>query len=1158
MLNIFVSRYNNQIEEKIFKEAITAYQQGERVYLLVPEQFTLQNEINLMEHIQEKAVSRIKIMSFQRLALEALSKLGGIKRQHIDNLGKTMALKNILYANQKRLRSAASIHKEGYIEALLRQIAELKRSLITPDMLRDMAEKLGNAQLLRQKLEELAFIYEEFDSALGGRYVDNEDRLGQLAELGDLQYLENTKIFIYSFLDFTGVEQNIIGNLLASGVDVTLGLCYDEDTMKTMEESVFYTTQKTVDQLKDKAKELGVRVQINALADKDLEILPYSPDIRQLGDNMFRLIPKVQEQSVSDIRLYGAHSIDEEVHQIAGEISRLVVEENYRYKDFMVISGSLESYNSIVKQVFGQYQIPYFIDEKRPIINSPIIKTIVSALNILERGFVFQEMMVFLKNGFVNPAQNEIYLFENYMMKRKFKGNMFLEDKYFQQLLGDVDNQDNVAKASKNTDFHSIQGVRRYLLDLFTKPMEKIKEDQTPKAYEQILLDIFEAMDMEPKIQSFLNQLRQKNLLDDANANNQVWNVFLRILEQASEIFGDQTMNFGLYKSLVLEAIKSHKLAVIPPAMDQVIVGNMDRSRSDTKKIIFICGANSGSIPKAYKESGLLTQEDKIMVSDLGLELPSLRTKVDYNEQLMIYIMMTRATQKLYLSYSTEDGSLPSPLLGQIKEVFPAIQTETQRSIAEKDKIRIPRPTIDKMAAQLKKYVKGENVDPIWLEALSYYRQNSATASFAESALDGIYHSNHRANIKDTQRIYKRPLKISTTRIKSYDSCPFKHFVQYGLKAKERKEFSIEPAEMGLVVHSTVEELVNHLQQNAAQILTMDKSETDALVDQYFDHSAKEILAQYDIEESRNQFMLQRLKKTAKRVSRTAVEHLKNGKFQLLAQEEPFDEGKNIPPIIIKVGDEEIILTGTVDRIDVLQDGEKSYIKVIDYKTSKKSFSLSDAYNGLDIQLVVYMSAVLSSDKLIKTQKYPGGMFYFSIFEPLEETTLRSKEQIEKLLMEQFKMDGILLDDDQVIKAMDEDNAQALQTYIRKGRAKGGKKSDHLFTQGEFDALMDHVHKNIQKSVEGIRQGNIQVNPAQAGNWTACGYCRYKGICRFEPNLGEKYNKIKKYDNKEVRELLAQEYGLLPEKTEEAETETTEPKAKKSKSAKVAKEGENE
>ncbi len=1178
MLRFLLSRSNYEIEKEMFAQAIAAMNRGEEGYLLVPEQFTLQNELRLMDEVASLAVSKIRVMSFQRLALEALSKMGGLKRTPIDRLGKTMILKNILEENSQSLRLyQSSIEKAGFVDGLLRQLAELKRSQISPEDLRNQASTIQNAALLSQKLAELATIYEKFEQAIAGKYVDNEDRLGQLAELSKLDYLKNKKILIFSFLDFTAVERQIIRNLILSGAEISIGLCLDLQSARSKRELVFESTHRTYNQLSFLAHEIGEEYETIILDgmenSSDEETKP--PALEHLSRQLFQLVPKKFEQDTDAIELFAAHFVHEEVEHIALQISKLVVEKNYRYKDFMVVAGDLATYSSSIQQIFGQFELPYFIDDKRLILQSPIIKVIVAAIKMLGGDFSTENIMVFLKNDFDNLGENagKIYDFENYLLSKKLRNKMFLDDRFFvfeetnrettspessnegiyapteknesehnvqktaydgdetvertevktKHEIGQVESSDAVvginAEDKSISKYQAILDIRNNLLKLFLPFVKKAEGKHTAREYGELIVELLEQHRMLEKIQRLITDLRSNDLLDEANENNQVWNIFVRVLEQADEVFGEQEMSLAKYRELIVESLKSHKLAVIPPAQDQIIVGDVSRSRIDSKKIIYICGMNAGNIPKSYQESGILTQEEKSYLAENDLELPSEPSLVSQNEQLQIYNLLTRATEKLCLSYSTENA-MPSSFITAIQETFPQLKIASTQDYAPQDYISRTKPTIAKLAKELKQQIKGETQNDLWQEVLTYYAENDAQST--QIALEGLFYDNAKKNISSASRIYPSPIRMSTTRLRSFEECPFKHFIQYGLRAKERKEYSIRPAEMGLVLHSTVEEVMRTLKSEPLKIDNITREQMDRLVEQYFDESTQNLLKEYDLAESRNQFFLRRMKKTAKQISYTSVEHLRLGKFELLAQEQKFDYGEKIPPIVLQIGEREIVLTGTIDRIDTLVDGERCFVKVVDYKTSNKEFSLSDAYHNLDIQLLVYLSAVLGSDKLIKNKKYPAGVFYFPITTALVETKERSSEELGQMIKEQIKMDGLVLGEEVVLQGLD----HSISAEDKKSSIVYQSSKKNRITEQDFSALLDHIHKNIEESMRRMLDGEISAMPVLKDgkkDLASCRFCRYASICRFEEALGDRYRPLYKYKNEDILEKVRYE-----------------------------------
>lgn len=1106
MFTIKTSRYNKAIENELFSNIKQDYINNKRAYIIVPEQFTLDNEIKLMEVLDANTVMNIKIMSFNKMAIEALSNIGGIKRRYIDEIGKAMIIKRIFQENKENLLLYdSSSEKEGFIEAVIKLITELKRSMILPEDLLRTSEAQSHNLLFSQKLKEIALIYRAFEEKLKDKYVDNEDRIGQFSEIENLTYLRNTSIYIYSFFSFTELEYKVIKNMITSSLEVELYLNLDLDTLK--DEDTFFTTNKTFERINQIAH------QENCIS--KLEQIKYvaknTDEIKYLGDNLFKLIPEKNNIVPKSVELYYAHNIDEEIKQVAMDISRKIIFENYRYKDILVVSTDSKVYNDDIKLIFKNYDIPCFIDEKRSVASSPISRVIISILNLLNQQFTTEDLLMFLKSNFNDLETKDIFCFENHILKRKLKSNMFFEDKYF---LSEHYYENEEEK-------FSVEKIRNYIKDVFLKTRKINLEKNTAAYFAENIFELFIDIELPNKAQLFVETLKEKKFTDEANQNGQIWNLFLKILDQSTEIFNDELLEFKYYSDILIQALVNHKLSVVPPSRDQVVVADMERSRSTDKKIVYILGANNSGMPRLSKDNTLLSKEDKEYLEESGVNLPSNVETIDSREILLIYNIITKAETALKLSYASDTSGIsvmPSIIINQIMHIYPKLKPKNKMDISAENLINIPKATISTMANEIKKYTKGENIDEIWLQLLAYYRKSEDYKELAQIALDGIFYENIQPKIKEEQAkaLYSAPLRVSTTRIDSFIKCPFSHFIKYGIKAKERKIYNIEPAEMGQVLHLTIEKFIEHIKKELPSIESITKSQTDEIIKNIFEDSAQTTLKEYDLKEKRNQYILNKLNKTAKFVGFNCVQQIQKGKFELLYQEEKFGKDSEIPPIIININGQEIILEGIIDRVDIYKDEEKSYIKVIDYKTRNKPFSLSDAYNGLDIQLIIYLKAAMQSSAFIKTQTYPGGVFYFPIINPMISTDTRDPKKIEEMLKSQIKLDGIVLHDIKVMNAINGEEEDVI-------KAKGRSKDEHLLELNQFESLINRVQDNIYSALEEMISGIIEPTPikSEKNQMTACDYCRYSSICKFDEDLDENsYRVIPSYKTEEVISML--------------------------------------
>lgn len=1106
MFSINASRYNKDIEYKLFSNINKDYINNKKAYIIVPEQFTLDNEIKLMEILSANTLMDIKIMSFNKLAVEALSKLGGIKRTYIDEIGKSMIIKRIFqeYKDELLLYESSS-EKEGFIDSILKLISELKRSMIHPEDLLNVSDRNSQNMLFSQKLKEISIIYSAFEEKLKGKYVDNEDRIGQLSEIQNLEYLRDTKLYIYSFFSFTELEYRVMRNIMASNLDVELYLNLDLESLA--KEDTFFTTNKTFERLTQIAKEIDVKLNIDFIEASTQK----QEEIAYLGDNLFKLMPEKKQLEPKAVNIYYAHNIDEEIKQVASSINQKVIFENYRYKDILVVATDSSVYNNEIKLIFKAYDIPCFIDEKRPVASSPISRVIISILKLLNQTFTMEDLLMFLKSDFNNLTTDEVFRFENHIIKRKLKSNMFFDDKYFE---AEHYYEDEIERLS-------VDNVRTYIKEVFFKIRKLNFEKNTASYFAKNIFELFVDIDLPNKIQHFVELLKTKKYNDEANQNGQIWNLFLKILDQSVEIFSDEILAFNYYTDILIQALINYKLSVVPPSKDQIIVADMERSRSTDKKIVYILGANNSSMPRLSKDSNLLSKEDKEVLETSGVSLPSNIEVVDSREILLIYNIITKAEESLYLSYAADTAGIsvmPSIIVEQMLNVYPKLKPKNKLDTNKEERINIPKATVPIMAEEIKKYSRGETIDEIWLQLLSYYINEGNYSEIAQIALDGIFYENKQPKIEENKakQLYDAPLKVSTTRIDSFIKCPFSHFIKYGIKAKERKIYNIEPSEMGQVLHLTIEKFIEQIKKDLPSIDNITKSQTDEIISGVFDEAMKTTLKEHDLNEKRNQYILSKLSKTAKFVGFNCVEQLQKGKFELLYQEERFCKDGEIPPIILNINGEEILLEGVIDRVDFYKDQDKTYIKVIDYKTRNKTFSLSDAYNGLDIQLIIYLKAAMKSKAFIKTETYPAGVFYFPIINPMISTDTRDPKKIEEMLKSQIKLDGIVLHDVKVINAIDGEEADVI-------KVKGRSREEHLLELNQFEALIQKVEGNIYSALEGMISGVIDPLPikSEKNQMTACDYCRYSSICKFDETLEENnYRIIPSYKTEEVIAML--------------------------------------
>lgn len=1108
MIKIIAGRASYGKTKKVLDKLKENHKKSISSYLMVPEQFTLQSELNLMEHIDTDSLMDIKVMSFERLAKEVLSRHGGIKRPYIDEIGKHMALRAIFdkYKEEIILYQGA-FKREGFLEELSHTLSEMKKMNIDPTLLMGKSEIIQDNKLLSQKIYEVGFIYQRFIEYMDGRYVDNDDRIGLLAEKVELaKELSDIEFYFDSFTGFTSLELNVIEKLNLLGANLTFALTLDMSNPKDKE--VFSPTEGTLTQLMEIAKRADEKIEIMSV--EQVSKKPFAIDY--IEKNLFIQRPASSEKEAAGAKIYKALTAESEVQRCAHEIVGLVRDEGFRYKDIAVLMSMPEIYSSKINRIFTEYEIPHFIDIKRDIMASPLINMIFSFLDMGIRNLRYEDVFGFLKSDFTDIKRENYLKLENFVLKWGIKGKMWSDDHRFEE----------EKFFDKEDEKEQIKEARDYILEINEKFKKKFKRKDTALSYAKHLFSFLEDIKAQEKIESFVEVLKEEQMLDHANESAQIWNVLLETLDQFVEILGEEKITLGEFRTILYEGLKRHEIGVIPPASDQVLTVTLDRSRSAGIKALFFLGFNDTYVPRVSKDSPILLDEDKERLKDLGVNLPSERENRLKEESLGIYSAVSKPSEYLYLSYSLadEEGKAlrPSTVLEKIIKILPNIKIESElASLNPMEAVDRKEPTFRHIGQALRDYVEDGEIDEKYLSIYGYFHENQEYFEARNMLIDSLFYTNKVENIgKDyAKKLYDAPFKASVTRLEKFAKCPYDHFIEYGLRPKERKIHEISPLELGSIFHNSIEKFAQKANElkNLPQLIDREycNKVMDSIVEESISHNVKILMES----SKRNAYVMKKIKKISQRAAWTMINHITKGRFEMVAQE------LEIPDIVINLGEDEITLTGRIDRVDILEDDEESFVKIVDYKSRKKSFSLEDAYYGLDIQLVVYMDALLENPQIFKkTELHPAGVFYFPIMDTLIKTESESPEEVERLIEKELRMQGIVLKDIRVARGIEaeiEGDSTVAGIKVKDSEVVG----ENALTEQEFGILIDHVMTMVKDMSKEILNGNISIEPYAKKGGTPCQYCKYSSVCKFDEKLdGNNHKNLKNLNDKQIKEIL--------------------------------------
>ncbi|KGG81326.1 ATP-dependent helicase [Caloranaerobacter azorensis H53214] len=1123
-LRFILGRASSGKTYQIFKEIKDRILKGtnNKLILLVPEQFTLQTEYDFITKMDMPGIIDLEILSFERLTYKVFSQVGGLKKVEVNELGKIMILRRLFekYSKDLILYNKAS-KQDGFISDFCALVKEFKRNEITPDLLKDKIDLFQENNVLNKKLKDITYMYEKFNEFMKHKkYFDEEDKLDLLIEnIDKASFLDDAEIWIDGFDVFTSQEYHILKKLLGKVSRLNIALTLDLDDF-ARDYDVFAPTRKTYEILSKMAEEAKIST---TYVGRDLK-LTKSPELVYLEGEFFSYPYKKYRNEVSNFKIFKATNPYTEVEYLSSEIISLVRDKGYRWKDIAVVPSSIDEYGMIIKRVFSEYKIPYFIDEKRSILNNPIVKLILTSLDIIIRNFKYEDVFNFIKTGFTNLDRIEYEELENYVLSYGIEG-----DKWF-----------NDFTYGEEYDLVFINEIRKKFINPFVKFNEEMKKSRKVSNKTKILFEFLMEINIEEKLEERIQILKEAGELEQVNENTQIWNIIIEVFDQLVEMLGDTTIGIKDYKKILESGFGEYEVGILPPTIDKVLVGNLERSRSHDIKALFLIGVNDGLLPSSYGEEGILTEEDKISLKSASIQINDDVDSRIKEERFSVYKSIAKPTEYLWVSYPIADiegkALRPSIYIERFKRLFPNIvefsdiTKENEKNI---DLISRPESTYKYMIENLRRYLDGDSLDDIWLDVYNWYFNNSEWKDRLSSLIDGLSFDNQESYIGEekAKALYSMPFKSSISRLEKFVNCPFSHFVNFGLKPKERKEFKIKAPDMGRLFHFSIEIFAKKLKERNILWENLNKEQCDNLVDIVIDELAPEFENKLLQSTYRYRYLVKKLKRISRRAVWTLTEHLKRGEFKPLRYELEFTDRDNsqIPPIIIQLPNgEEIKLEGRIDRVDIYKDSDGNYVKIIDYKSGNKKFSLSDVYYGLQIQLIVYLDAILENkDKLVKDELYPGGVFYFRIDDPLINGEGIEEAEIENEIMKKLKLDGIILKDVKVIKAMDRDIEQNRKSLIipaslnKNGEI--GKRSSAL-SKEELTALIKHVRNIIAEIAIEILKGNIKIEPCKIGDFTSCKYCQYISICQFDTKFeNNSYRNIKKLTNEEVLEKIAEE-----------------------------------
>ena len=828
-------------------------------------------------------------------------------------------------------------------------------------------------------------------------------------------------------------------------------------------------------------------------------------ELKHLEKNIYNTQSTNYEENVENIKLFLAKNQYSEVENVAKNITKLVKHNNLRYKEISVITKDMNSYSSLIRAIFNKYDIPVFIDEKRDLNQNIIIKYILGLLEVISKNFSYDSVISYIKTGFCGIEEDEIFKLENYCTKWGIKYSKWKND--FEYGIKDEKDKQDVQRLNE---------IRKEIINPIIKLKNDLNNKKTYEAISRLIYEFIVSQNIENKVIEKIQKLEDKGLIDLANEYKKSYEIVISLLDDIVETFGDTETTIEKYINSFKVGLKNSSLGKIPGTQDQVIVGDVERSRSHKVKVIFIIGINDGVFPSNNKDEGFFNDSDREILKLNGIELAKGTIENLYEENFNIYKAFTTAEEQLYLSYASTDSEgkslRPSMLIIKLKKIFLSLKEESD-VITKKYEITNKNVTYEQLLENIYKLNENEQIDDIWYMVYNYYKNQNDYQISLKNDLEGLEYTNLPKDIDKeiVDKLYGNTLNTSVSRLEKYRSCPFSYYLQYGLKLKEKEELKVQSFNTGSFMHETIDsffQLVREENLSLAQLMT-DEEMIEKLVAQIIEEKLKLSSNYIFTATSKYKILVKRLKKIITKALKYIIEGLVYSEFDIQGTEVEFSNKGKYKPIILNLEDgKKVEITGKIDRIDTAQNEDGKYLRIIDYKSSAKNIDLNEVYAGLQIQLLTYLDAVCKQEDLM-----PAGILYFSLLEQMVKSDKKiTEEEIENEIRKNFKMKGLIVADVKIIKLHDkilETGSSKIVPAAITSSGEVNKKWTSGVSKEEFKVLQDDIQKIIKDIAKEILSGKIDLKPYNKKGRTPCKYCEYKAICGFNTkNPGNCYNYI--------------------------------------------------
>ncbi len=1080
---------------------------AEKIIVVVPEQSSFENEKKLLNFFGNKAFEKIKVLSFSRLFdfVSSSLKIPSIKPSN--ELTQTIMMNEVL----ENLKSQLKIYKKNsddmtLAKLLLDAIKDLKSNKIDKENLKKIYDSCTK-NILKQKLEEIIKIYDSYQSSLQNVINDTCDELDLLDDIiKSNNFFSNYSIFFYGFSTFTVQQFSIIETMMIQSENMYMLLCTPNLSYTPCSYNIFSLVDITIHKLEKMAHTHGIKIgQIEML--ENISKFQNS-ELKLLEENIFRP-EKTSVLSVpKNIEIYNATDLNEECEYVAQKIKLLVMKENARYSDFLILTRDMPNYSSAFKSVFKRYDIPYFLDYPEKFFNKNLTNLILSAFDAIHSDYLPSDILRYLKSGLTGISVEDISKLENYLLLWNLKSDAWSKDfslhprGYYQNL--------------EDCDLEELNHLNE-LREKIIVPLKNFKSKlsgATAKNISRAVYELLIEIKADENLKTFCEQLEETEGIQIAEKHSLLWDNIMEILNQIALVLGNKKISSQRYLSILVSAIDSTDCSYVPQCLDNVTVSDISRIQNPDSKITFIVGAVNGEFPLTPTTSEIFTDEEINHINSTGVEFKENTEFILLKEKFLAYTATSSPTSKLYVSWPSSDSfkksKLPSEIVKEIKLVFPNLKVFSKNDFPAQDMIFSKSNALEVFSKNINNSGTLRSTLNAFLLSDYHYSQKCKTIS---QFLD-----DNRFSFKTPTNavgLFGKNLYVSASQIEKYYTCQFAYFCEYGLKAKAQNKSEFNSLDYGTLIHFLLEKL---FKKYPGDEITKQSEETISeeithLIKQY----VNEKLGGWETKPQLFTYIIRRLKKSVLFLIKHIASEFKQSEFKIFEVEAEISKNGSIKPLELKTENGiKIHIDGKIDRIDLVTIDGKDYVRIVDYKTGTKQFKLSEVYSGINMQMLIYLLTVCKNGIQNHKALTPAAILYFTALKPLIDSQSQiSSEEYQKEIRKKMKMNGLVLKNQKVILAMEkEGKGEFIPASIKDGEI---KESDSLFTQEQLEVIYGHIEKLIVNMATNLCLGKISANPISLKNHSSCTWCKYHSICGYEK---DEFKKISTAPNDKIIEKM--------------------------------------